>query len=282
MNPWFELLKQPCRGAFIALAGFAVATSVSAPALASESTYGIESRLAGATAILPKRDNDWNFNVGVSAGSAPTYMGDKQYDTTALPLIDIDWRGRVFLSTQRGLGAVVFRASSFRLGTRLTFDRGRDSADSTFIQRLPDIDPSFEGGLLFENISDSWRLTGDVRKGLQSKGHNGIIGSLGVARSGRISERANVIAGVNVTAVDTKYVDAYFGVPTGIAGLPFYSPQGGIRDVGAHVNFVYLITDQIYFTIDLTLNALLGDSGKSPIVREDLPFYFGTTVGVRF
>ncbi len=278
-----EGLRARC-AAFGAIA-LACAAALTAPdARASGATYGREARLAGATAVLPNAENEWNYNFGVGFGTAPGYFGDKDYDTHLSPLIDIDWRQRIFLSTQRGLGAVLFRSSSFRMGSRLTYDQGRDNGDSAFIRRLPDVDPSVEAGLFFENYSAGWRLWGDARKGLQSEGHNGLVGSLGVDRAGRISERASIVAGASVTAASKRYNDAYFGVPRNTAGFAVagFTPEAGVRDVGAHVNLIFQVTDQIYFTVDATLNLMLGDPSKSPIVREDLPFYIGTSVGVRF
>jgi outer membrane scaffolding protein for murein synthesis (MipA/OmpV family) len=274
-----------CGKAIAAIVAAAGAAVLLAPqAHASGATYGREARLAGATAVLPNAENEWNYNFGVGFGTAPSYFGDKDYETHLSPLIDIDWRQRIFLSTQRGLGAILFRNSSFRLGSRLTYDQGRDNGDSSFIRRLPDVDPSFEAGLFFENYSAGWRLWGDARKGLQSDGHNGILGSLGVDRAGRISERASLVAGASVTAANKRYNDAYFGVPRNTAGFVAagFTPEAGIRDIGAHVNLIFQVTDQIYFTVDATLNLLLGDPSKSPIVREDLPFFVGTSLGVRF
>ena len=76
------------------------------PAHATGSTLGLESYLAGATSILPNRRKAWNFNLGIGVGTAPEYIGGKDYEPVVLPLIDIDWRGRVFASTQRGQSQV--------------------------------------------------------------------------------------------------------------------------------------------------------------------------------
>lgn len=253
------------------------------PAHATGSTLGLESYLAGATSILPNRRKAWNFNLGIGVGTAPEYIGGKDYEPVVLPLIDIDWRGRVFASTQRGLGFSFFRSNSgFRMGTRLTYDLGRDSGDDPFLRGLRDIDPGPEAGLFFDNYSGPWRISADVRKGLVSKGHNGILGSLSVAFGGKLNQRASLILGASVTGGDAKYNNAYFGVSGSAAGLAPFTATSGLRDAGTQINFIYLFSERVYATIDAKLNILLGDSSKSPIVQEDLPFFLGTVVGIRF
>ena len=274
--------RRPLRR-FVPLALLLVCIAHSQPADATGSTLGLESYLAGATAILPDRRKAWNYNIGIRIGSAPEYMGGKDYEPVVLPLIDIDWRGRAFASTQRGLGFSFLRTNSgFRLGTRLTYDLGRDSGDAPILRGLQDIDPSFEAGLFFDNYSGPWRISADVRKGLQSSGHNGILGSLAISFGGKLNQRANLILGASVTGGNATYNDTYFGVVGSAAGLPNYSAKSGLRDGGAQINFIYLFNERVYATIDAKVNLLLGDPGKSPIVQEDLPFFVGTVVGIRF
>ena len=282
MNPTL-LFSRLTLGHLVALALLLAGSSISHPAGATGSTLGLESYLAGATAILPDRRKAWNYNVGIGVGSAPEYMGGKDYEPVVLPLIDIDWRGRAFASTQRGLGFSFFRTNSgFRVGTRITYDLGRDSGDDPILRGLMDVDPSFEAGLFFDNYSGPWRISADLRKGLQSSGHNGILGSLSVSYGGKLSQRANLILGANITGADAIYNDRYFGVAGSSAGLSNFTLKSGLRDAGAQINFVYLFSERLYATIDTKVNLLLGDPGKSPIVQEDLPFFIGTVVGIRF
>ena len=246
-------------------------------------TVGLESYLAGATAILPDRRKAWNFNLGIGLGTAPEYPGGKDYEAVVLPLIDIDWRGRAFASTQRGLGFSFLRTNSgFRMGTSITYDQGRDSDDDPILRGLADIDPSFEAGLFFDNYNGPWRISGNVRKGLQSDGHNGIIGSLLVSFGGKLNQKANLILGASVTGGDSSYNSSYFSVSGSTGGLPAFPAQAGLRDVGAQINFIYLFSERTYATIDARTNLYMGDPGKSPVVQEDLPFFIGTVLGIRF
>ena len=282
MNPFraIDRLIAASVGPFL----FVAACILQSPSVhATGSTMGLESYLAGATSILPDRRKAWNFNLGIGVGSAPEYIGGKDYEPVILPLIDIDWRGRAFASTQRGVAFSFFRTNGgFRLGTRLTYDLGRDSGDDPILRGLRNIDSSFEAGLFFDNYSGPWRISADVRKGLQSQGHNGILGSLAVSFGGKLNQRASLILGGSVTGGNAKYNDAYFGVAGSAAGLAPFTAKSGLRDAGASINFIYLFSERVYATIDAKINSLLGDSSKSPIVQEDLPFFIGTVVGIRF
>ena len=51
---------------------------------------------------------------------APEYPGSKDYELVGLPMVDIEWRDTVFLSTQRGFGAYFRTTRQFRAGARLT------------------------------------------------------------------------------------------------------------------------------------------------------------------
>lgn len=250
---------------------------------ATGNTIGLESYLAGATAILPDRRKAWNFNLGIGVGTAPEYLGGKDYETVVLPLIDIDWRGRAFASTQRGLGFSFLRTNAgFRVGASITYDQGRDSGDDPILRGLADIDPSFEAGLFFENYNGPWRISGNVRKGLQSDGHNGIIGSLLASFGGRLNQNASLILGASVTGGDSSYNSSYFSVSGSTGGLAEFPAQAGLRDVGGQINFIYLFSERFYATIDAKTNLYMGDPGKSPVVQEDLPFFIGTVFGIRF
>tara|TARA_B100000686_G_scaffold350778_1_gene447694 strand:- start:1151 stop:1942 length:792 start_codon:yes stop_codon:yes gene_type:complete len=242
---------------------------------ATGNTIGLESYLAGATAILPDRRKAWNFNLGIGVGTAPEYLGSKDYEPVVLPLIDIDWRGRVFASTQRGLGFSFLRNNAgFRVGASLTYDQGRDS-NNVNLPGLADIDSSFEAGLFFDNYSGPWRISGNVRKGLQSDGHNGIIGSLLVSFGGKLNQNANMILSASVTGGDSSYNSSYFSIDA-------YQAQAGLRDVGGQINLIYRFSERFYATIDAKTNLYMGDPGKSPIVQEDLPYFIGTVFGIRF
>ena len=252
------------------------------PAAASGTSWGLEAWLSGATAVTTPTDRQWKGNFGVGTGVAPDYLGSADYEGVILPLVDIEWRGRYFLTTQRGLGVNLFRDRTLRAGPRITYDLGRDSGDNPFLAGLTDVDPSLEAGFFFELYRGNWRYTGDLRNGI-TDGHDGLLGSFGVAVGGRISERASLIFGGDLTWMDSDYVQAYFGVLAGQAasGRPAFEGTAGVRDVSGRGTLVYNINPTIYVSLDARVNWFI-EPVDSPLVQDPYQFFGGAILGYRF
>ena len=251
-----------------------LAAALARPAAAANVEWW-ESYLAGATAILGgPADSDWRINIGASVAFAPDYPGSTEYEAVPLPLIDIEWRGSYFLSTQRGLGVVLFRTGLFRAGTRLTYDRGRKSSENARLSGLRDIESSIEGGAFFEYYRKNWRFAGDIRKGI-TDGHQGIVASGSAAVGGRFSDNTNLILGAETHYADSTYMNAYFGRGSFIA-------ESGVRDIGGFMNFVYMLTPQAYLALDSRVSLLLGDAAGSPLSVDDVQYFLGSVVRYRF
>ncbi|HAD24893.1 MAG TPA: hypothetical protein DCF61_04065 [Alphaproteobacteria bacterium] len=247
----------------------------------------METALQGAVSILPSGDRDLEVNLGLGLFQRPEFLGAEDYKTSLLPLIDIEYRGRLFASTQRGLGLFLFDTGNFRAGPRITFDEGRDSSDYDLTRNLADIDPSAEVGLYFESYLGWLRLKGDIRKGVGG-GHQGALARLDMATAIRAGARDTLFLGVNVTAADQSYMEAYFGVPTARATpqVPAFSAKAGPRDANVYASFVHSFQGGMYLSIDGGAGRLLGDAETSPIAgtldQVLTQFYLGTVIGYRF
>ncbi len=260
---------------------------VAAPARASEvGGSGWEAQQASAldSRVETLSDNDFRGIVGAGIGGAPQYIGSADYEPVILPLIDIEWRGTYFLSTQRGLGLNFIRSRTVRAGPRLTLDRGRDSSDNSFLAGLADIDPSIEAGLFLEGFSGAWRVKMDLRKGLQGAGHNGLVGTLDVALGGRLDERTNLIIGGAVHWAGSTYVKAYFDVPVGQAtgSRPAFAGTSGFQDLGGYVNMIYSLNERVFLTGVARATGLIGSASDSPLSESDQQYFAGFLIAYRF
>ena len=218
---------------------------VSAPAHAQQD---YEEWLSGAMSTRLGTQGEWRVVKGAGAGLAPEYLGADDYEGKPLPLIDIEWRGTYFASTQRGLGINIVRQRSTPAGPRFTLDLGRDSADATALAGLPNVDETVEFGVFAQHFTRAWRFEADLRIGLN--GHKGIIGSIDVGLGGALAEKTSLIIGANIHAADEKYLQAYFGVPSATANFATFAPKAGLRDVTGYATITYVITDNIYVTLD--------------------------------
>ncbi|HJM50457.1 MAG TPA: MipA/OmpV family protein [Alphaproteobacteria bacterium] len=264
----------------ICLLMVALVLFVARPAVADD----YEQWLNGATAIRLPSEGEWRVLLGAGGGFAPNYPGSDEYEVVALPLIDIEWRGAVFLSTQRGLGYNMVRKRDTMAGPRLTWDRGRNSADNATLSGLPDIKASPELGLFFKHFSGPWRFTGDIRMGLTDKGNNGVSGSFGTALGGRLSERASLFLGADLRWGGSDYMNAYYGVSASnsATNLATFSASAGIRDISAFATAVYLFSPQLYLAAEGRLQMIVSTAAESPLTKASELLFVGTTVGYLF
>ena len=170
----------------------------------SQAQQDYEEWLSGAMSTRLGTDSEWRVVMGAGAGMAPEYMGADDYEGKPLPLVDIEWRGTYFASTQRGLGINILRQRSTRAGPRFTFDFGRDSSDAVVLAGLPKVDQTVEFGVFAQHFTRAWRFEADLRMGLN--GHEGIIGSIDVGLGGALADRTSLIIGANIHAADETYM----------------------------------------------------------------------------
>lgn len=253
--------------AWIVWWALAAALAVASSKHAAAQNY--EGWLLGATSMRAQSSDDWRVNLGAMMGFAPSYYGGNDAEAHFLPLIDVEWRGAVFASTQRGLGMNWVRKRQTIAGPRLTIDWGRKPSDDTRLANTTEIKRSLEAGAFFVHYTGPWRIEGDLRKGV-TKGHKGIRGNFGVGLGGRLSEANTLIIGGSLQYTSTKYNEAYFSVKDGgFTGLSFYADI--IREVG----------EGGYVGLHVQSDTLFG-AAKKAAFTEDNQYFAGMVAGVRF
>ena len=271
----------------LGIAAAAAVLFVAASATAAEvGGFGWEAQQAGAldSRVESFSDSELKGLVGFGFGAAPQYIGSADYEPVFLPLIDIEWRGTYFLSTQRGLGVNFIRRRALRAGPRLTLDPGRASSDNSFLTGLSDIGPSIEAGVFLELFSGAWRFKLDLRKGLQATGHNGLIGTVDLALGGRLDDRTNLVLGGALHWTSDTYANTVFGVPAAQAtgSRPTFKGTGGVQDVGAYANLIYNVNQRVFLTGLLRVTALVGSAADSPLSQSDQQYFGGALIAYRF
>ena len=246
-------------------------------------TRSYENQLSGATdtAVDFLRRNDWSGVVGGGIGLSPEFIGSNDYESSALPLFDVEWRGAYFASTQRGVGLNFYRRSGLKIGPRLTYDRGRESSESIHLAGLPDVDGALEIGAFLDAINGPWRFRGDLRKGLG--GHDGLVVSLDLAIGGRLNDRANMILGATTHYASKDYMKAYFdNTVLATARSIFATDGGGFSDIGGYATIVHNFTDHLFISGVLRGTLFIGDAALSPISQTNGQYFVGTIFGYRF
>jgi outer membrane protein len=244
--------------------------------------YDLESWLSAANSVRAGDLGSGRLRgtFGIGGVAAPEYMGSDDYELKALPMLELIYGGRLFASTQQGIGYNLWRKRTIRAGPRITFDLGRDASDYQRIATLPDVEFGVEAGLFLEAYKGPWRLRGDVRQELAG-GHNGLLANVDIGWGQRWTPRTSVILGGSLTYMGEDYAQAYFGVPQGSA-LGAYSADSGIRDVSGYAQMVFDFSKRFFIAVEGRGVFYFGSAADSPITVENTTLATSATAGIRF
>ncbi len=223
-----------------------------------------------ATPAAAQDEDDYRVRVGLGGQLKPKFIGSDE--TQVLPLFDLD--------IARGDNEFAFEAPDDSFGIRLFSKGGFSVGPAAHIQSkrkesdvgapVGKVKTTFEvGGFAEYELSESFRLRADLRKGLG--GHDGVVGSLGADYIRRDGDRYVFSIGPRALFSSSRFQRAYFGVDDEAAlasGLPTYRPDGGIYAVAAASGLSYQFTPQFGMFGYARYEHLVGDAADSPIVRE--------------
>ena len=110
----------------LVIAAALLVVTASGACAASVGAGGYENQLSGGVDTRIDRDGgDFRGVFAGGIGAANTFVGSNDIEAVGLPLIDIEWRGAYFLSTQRGLGLNILRRRNLRVGPNASLFRRR-------------------------------------------------------------------------------------------------------------------------------------------------------------
>src|SRR5690606_5956318 len=118
--------------------------------------------------------DDWRVTIGGGGMLRPDYLGSDDYEFLALPLFDLRYRDRFFLSTRDGLGANLLDSPNWRAGPVLKYRHRRDQDDNAALRGLGDVDSAGEAGGFVHYDLRPFSAGAEVRQGFG--GHEGLIG----------------------------------------------------------------------------------------------------------
>ncbi len=225
----------------------------------------------------------WSLAVGGGFLVSPTYLGDDDMATSALPYIRVTRGDRFFASVQEGLGYRLIDGDGWRAGPVVTIEFGRDEEeggnpfriagdDTTDLLGLGDIDTSFGVGGFVER--DMGPLTASLRVRQATGGHEGLVGEAGVqyrARLGQGRAPTFVSVGPRVNFADETYHEAYFGVDAVqslASGLAPYEAGSGLVSYGVGASVIRPITRQVTFVGVVGVDALASEVADAPLVDQ--------------
>lgn len=226
--------------------------------------------LPGWGQAFAQNTDGYRVRVGAGAQVRPEWPGADDY--RILPLFDIDIaRGDNifrFEAPDDSFGIEVMRQNGFSFGPAANIVPSRKNSDVGV--PLGKVKTTIEVGAFAQyDLTESLRLRGEVRHGLG--GHKGLVGQIGLDHVWRDGDRYVFSIGPRLTFSSARYQRAYFGVSPEASlatGLPVYDPDGGLLGVGVASGLSYQFNSSFGMFGYARAERLIGDAGKSPVVRE--------------
>jgi len=228
--------------------------------------------ISGGAAAAEDQRTDWTVSVGAGAIAAPTYPGSSSLRVLPLPLVDVRYGDRFFLSPL-GTGVNLIADGRLRLGIAVTPDLGRDG-DS--VRRLQAIGPAADAKLFAEVGVGPVGLLADVRH--QLGGADGTLADAGVSTRLPVLPNLFLSATALLTWADGQSMRSYFGIDGGSpGGLGFrsFTPGAGLREASLLL-MAFVRFDEHWGAQTLVrASRLLGDAAASPVAEQTLQTSFG-------
>lgn len=262
------------RYAFHLLSAVAVAALAAGPALAEDTLltpYKDTPPRQDVSTIFGEKPK-WVLTINAVAYVSPDYIGASTYSPWGFPTVTLARAGspEAFGAPDDAVSLAFYDTGAFRTGFVGRAMAGRYDGSDAKLSGLDDVKWAVEPGLFAEYWPIEWlRTRAEVRYGMN--GYWGWVGTLGmdaVAKHGAFT----FSFGPRLNAGDQRFMDAWFGVSEreAIANgrVWAYDPDGGISSWGLVGGVDYAWNDRWHTTLYGTYNNLVGDAGRSPIVKE--------------
>lgn len=230
-------------------------------------------------------DRPQNF-VALGVGLGPEYLGSD--DTEIIPFIAADYVVPYANLSIRGLSFSAdvlgpLTASRVRGGTVIgglvgNFRFGRDDVENDVVDRLAEVDDSFElGAFLGYRMADlamprdSFTVRVDALVDV-TDGHGGFTVSPSLSYGFPILDRLRGDISASVDYGSEDFNQAFFEVTSmgaAASGLPVFSPDSGFYQAGFGLGLSYELTESWGVIGRVGYSRLLDDAADSPIVDDE-------------
>ena len=208
--------------------------------------------------------------VGVGGQLLPQFIGSDKTDFAPLVHVNIAHGTDEFSfgSPDDSPGIALISKGGFSFGPVGNIQARRENSDvGAHVGSVP---RTFEAGAFAQYLAgDSFRIRAELRKGVN--GHQGLVGYLGADKIWRNGDKYVFSIGPRVLFSDARYERTYFGVTPEASlatGLPVDRPGAGVHAVALTSGMSYQLSNRWGLFGYGRFARLIGDAGKSPIVRE--------------
>lgn len=214
---------------------------------------------------------------GLGIGSYPEYLGSDDAAIGVAPFGRYSFGEQRYASLEVNYATInLLENRNWRAGPAGMYRFGREDVDDPIVDRLPDIEGTFElGGFIsYENVGsdprERWSVGASFTHGVTGD-NDGYTIAASARRWMPVGEFAALGFYAGTTYGSSDYMDTFFSVsPAGAAdsGLSVFEAESGVRDVRLSVVYVQPLSRTWLVGGGLMFSRLLNDAADSPIVSE--------------
>ena len=225
-----------------------------------------------------------SVTLGAAAIIKPKYEGSNEHEVIPIPIIIpkftenpnddsavTEVRKRVKFRGLDDIRIRVLGGERFQVGAVTGYITKRDQDDGDLLRGLGDID----GGLVLGAYSAFTLGAFTLDAAILEKVTGDDAGPeyrFGIETSHQVTDRVRLGVRVGTTLASDDYMQTYFGVTAAQsarsrAGLPVYTPDGGIKDVFVAVGSSVDLNDRWLLKAGARYGRLLGDAADSPVIE---------------
>ena len=212
----------------------------------------------------------YKFSIGAVAGFVPAFEGSSDYRFRYSPLIDITYRDRAFLNSNR-LRVNFLPSGNIRGGFQLQYLPGRKEQRSESLKGLGDVGWSLQAGVYVEaHFFRGTVISGNITRDI-AHGHTNWLASFLLGQG--LYQDDNTVLGVGLQTdwASKDYMNAYFGInaaQSAASGLPIFTAHSGFKDIGLLLYGSQDLNRHISLVGNVTLRYMLDSAKDSPIVIQ--------------
>jgi len=213
----------------------------------------------------------------------PEYIGSDKYVLRPMPIIEIKWRDKIFLSAKDGFGWNMVKTRHLNFGPLVHYYLGSQDYPSG----MDSVDAGGQLGAFVNFAFGHWRLDAKALYAF-SGSSEGARANVGLSYGTRINKVWKIVMRADASYFNDNEMKTYFGVSQREAssdassGMRQYTAEKGFADVGLGAEIAYGFTKNWSGIIKLKATQLLGDAADSPLTKKDFQGYGGVGFAYTF
>jgi outer membrane protein len=242
---------------------------------------------SGVPSAVGAAKSGWRSQWGLGVIANPKFVGSKDYNVRPIPYFDfryLDQKGtKYFANVPQGLGGFFYRKRDAKKGSFVNIGAsiapGFNVRDDSIVG-LKEIGLSVEARVILEAGGRGWVAAAVIAQDIAS-GHEGAYLDLSLNRKGRLGKGSGFYAfGPALRLGDNTYKESFFSInaaESAASGLPEYDADAGVERLGLQgLISLPMGKSKWRFTSLLRVSSLIDNAADSPIVVDDIQYFFLT------